>query len=330
MTDVSELSEDGRGGGSLLTERLPKYSIIVVNYNGGQLLLNCLESVFQHTNDFELILVDNNSSDHSVPQAVARFPQIALVRNETNLGFANANNGGLRRVRGQWIVLLNPDTLVTNNWLDHLVQSGVSSGAGIVAPKLLRLDGQTIDSTGLVFDLKTGLSHDRGSGAADRGQFDQEELIPCCGFACAAIRREVIHMIGVLDQKMILYFEDIDYCIRARIAGWPILYCPRSVVLHARSGVTPRSFGRVQKWAVAYRLRIMLKCYGLRNAIRYGVLRVFHDFVSMLAGMKNNDLEYFLGYLRSPIWNLLNLPISERTLVQSTRKISDDVLFISQ
>jgi len=57
---------------------------------------------------------------------------------------------------------------------------------------------------------------------------------------------------------------------------------------------------------------------------------VFHDFVSMLAGMKNNDLEYFLGYLRSPIWNLLNLPISERTLVQSTRKISDDVLFISQ
>ncbi len=71
----------------------------------------------------------------------------------------------------------------------------------------------------------------------------------------------------------------------------------------------------------------MIKCYGTRNAIKYGVLRIIRDFVSSLAGVKNKDPEYFFGYLRSPIWNLLNLPVVERRLVQSTRKVSDEALF---
>ena len=132
---------------------------------------------------------------------------------------------------------------------------------------------------------------------------------------------------GFLDEKMILYFEDLDYSLRARIAGWRVLYTPKSVVLHERGGATPKSANRIQKRAVAYRLRIMVKCYGTGNAIKYGIFRIFHDFVSSLAGVKNKDLEYFLGYFRSPIWNLLNLPVRERETVQSTRKVSDKELF---
>jgi GT2 family glycosyltransferase len=100
-----------------LLENMPKYTIIVVNYNGGDLVLACLESVFYHTGDFELIMVDNNSTDQSALQAIRRFPQIILLKNERNLGFAAANNVAIRKARGGWIVLLNPDTVVTGNWL---------------------------------------------------------------------------------------------------------------------------------------------------------------------------------------------------------------------
>jgi GT2 family glycosyltransferase len=216
---------------------------------------------------------------------------------------------------------------VTGNWLEELVQCGASSKIGIVGPKLVRLDRRTIDSAGLIFNFRTGLSYDRGSNETDIGQFDAVQVVPCFSFACAVIKREVIDTIGLLDEKMVLYFDDIDYCVRARIAGWQVLYCPNGVVLHARGGVTPRSFTRVQRQAVACRLRIMLKCYNPRNAIKYGLLRIANDVISTVAGLKNNDFEYFLGFLRSPFWNLLNIPLVERKLVQSTRKIPDEDLF---
>jgi GT2 family glycosyltransferase len=223
--------------------------------------------------------------------------------------------------------LLNPDTVVTRDWLDSLVRSvGSSYEIGIVTPKLLRLDGRTIDSTGHDFDFKTGYTRDRGSGETDVGQYDNEEEVPSCCFACAAIRREVFGRIGLLDQKMVLYFEDVDYCVRARIAGWKVLYCPKSIVFHVRGGLSSKSPARWGKRAIAYRLRIMLKCYNAPNVIRYGIARILRDFVSMAAGIKNNDPEYFLTYLRSPTWNMVNLPIYERRLVQSTRRVPDEII----
>jgi|SRR5712692_50665 len=249
------------------------------------------------------------------------------MKNDRNLGFAKANNVGIRRSRGSWVVLLNPDTVVTSGWLDNLTLCGAPLEIGIAGPKLVRLDGRTIDSAGLFFNPRSGLSYDRGAGVPDNGQFDTAEIVPCISFACAAIKREVIDKIGALDGKMVLYFDDIDYCIRSRLAGWNVMYCPKSVVFHARGGVTPNSFTRVQSQAVAYRLRIMLKCYNSRNAIKYGLSRVARDVMSMAAGVKNDDFEYFLGYFRSPVWNLVNIPLPERRLVQATRRVSDDVLF---
>jgi GT2 family glycosyltransferase len=303
-------------------------SIVIVNYNGGSKLERCVESVLRFTQNFELIMVDNGSNDGSDSLIAQRFPSVNVVKNRKNLGFAKASNIGIRKATARWIVLLNPDTRVTSNWLDDLLKSADSTnGIGIVTPKLLRPDGQTIDSTGLLFDFKTGRSRDRGSGEADIGQYDEQEQVPSCCFACAAIRREVFEETGLLDEKMVLYFEDLDHCIRARVAGWNVLYNPKSVVFHERGGLTPKSATRAQKWAVAYRLRIMIKCYGTKNAIKYGVLRIFNDLVSCVAGAKNKDPDYSLGYLRSPIWNLLNFPVVERRLAQSARKLPDEELF---
>jgi len=311
----------------VILDNRPRYSIIVVNFNGGELIIKCLESVFEHTSDFELILVDNNSEDESASRAMSRFPQITLLKNERNIGFAAATNLGIRRSQGRGIVLLNPDTEVTRDWLERLETCGGPPGIGIVGPKLIRIDGRTIDSAGLIFDFKTGLSYDRGSGEIDVGQFDAIEAVPCISFAAAVIKREVIDEIGVLDEKMVLYFDDIDFCTRARIAGWEVVYCPKSRILHARGGVTPKSSNRAQRQAVAYRLRIMLKCYNANNVLKHGLSRIAHDMLSAVAGLKNNDFEYFRGYLRSPFWNILNMPIAERRAVQSNRKVPDSLLF---
>lgn len=305
----------------------PEHSIIVVNFNGGSKLVECVASIFRFTSSFELILVDNRSTDHSVSRIEDEFPETIIVRNSKNVGFASANNIGIKRARGRWIVLLNPDTKVTNNWLSDLVKCGTSSSSvGIVTPKLVRMDGRTIDSTGHVFIFRTAYNWDRGAGEIDTGQYDTAEEVPSCCFACAAIRREVIDQIGLLDRKMVLYFEDVDYSIRTRIGGWRIMYCPDSVVFHVRGGVSPRVPSSLQMKSIAYRLRIILKCYARRDAVKYGMLRVARDFLAMAAGIKNNDVLYFLEYLRSPIWNALNPPIQERRLVQSTRKVSDESL----
>src|SRR4029077_17769390 len=108
------------------------------------------------------------------------------------------------------------------------------------------------------------------------------------------------------------------------MAGWRVVYCPRSVIYHSRGGVTPVSFIGVQRKAVAYRLRIMLKCYSPRNAILFGVARSLRDLVSTIAGIKNNDLAYSYGYFRSPFWNLFHFPVKERVLAQSRRRVSDE------
>ena len=303
------------------------YSIIIVNYNGGLKLLECVDSVFRYTSDFELILVDNGSTDDSTSQISRKFPQIIILRNSDNIGFASANNMGIKRAMGKWLVLLNPDTRVTENWLDNLVNCATSSDqVGIVTPKLLRMDGKTIDSTGHTFDFRTGQAHDRGSGDIDAGQYEVVEEVPSCCFACVAIKREVIPQTGLLDDKMILYFEDVDYCIRTRIAGWKVFYCPASVVFHARGGLTSPTSAIRQNRAVAYRLRIILKCYNRSNAIKFGATRIGLDMVSMAAGIKNNDVRYFLSYLRSPIWNMANPPVSERRRVQHSRKLPDEDL----
>lgn len=299
-------------------------SIIIVNYNGGSLIRACVESVFKHTHDFELILVDNHSTDNSDLEVAKKFPEVLVLKNSDNVGFAKANNMGIRRAKGQWVVLLNPDTVVVRGWLDALAKCAQSSPEiGIATPKLVRPDGRTLDSTGHLFNFRTGYSVDRGSEEPDEGQYDMVREVPSCCFACALIKKQVIEDIGLLDERMVLYFEDVDYCLRARVAGWKVLYCPSSVVYHARGGLTSIRSSILQKNAVAYRLRIMLKCYSPTNVLRFGTERILRDIVAMAAGIKNNDLRYFLTYLRSPIWNLLNPPITERLMVQSKRRTSD-------
>ncbi len=303
--------------------------IIIVNYNGGSLLANCIDSVRKHTTNHHIILVDNDSRDKSL-SLVEPGPDLQILKLPFNVGFARANNIGIRASSLRYVVLLNSDTVVTPQWLEKLIATADQSpDIGVVTPKLLRPGSPPIiDSTGHLYQYQTGLAVDRGSEDPDSGQYDRFTELPSCCFACALVKREVFERVGLLDEKMFLYFEDVDFGIRARIAGWRVVYCPESLVYHYRGGSTPKAHGRHREGTSrAYLLRILLKNYETKNMLLYGGKWFLMDILRVTAGLKNWDWNYCRTYATPILWNLANLPFKERVFTQRLRAVSDSSLF---
>ncbi len=289
-----------------------------------------MESVRRHTHDYEIILVDNASTDESLNR-LRRGPDIRFVNLLSNIGYSRANNVGLAYCRGDYVVLLNPDTIVTDGWLDRLVEEAETSPRiGIVAPKLLRPGNPPVlDSTGHIYEYWTGSSRDRGQGEKDTGRYDVDTELPSCCSAAALIKREVFESIGVLDPHLFTLLEDVDFGLRARLAGWRVVFRPDSVVYHLRGGSTSgpvRDRVSVSKVASAYQLHTILKIYETRNAVLVGGRQLLGFLTRIVAGIKNRDGAYARGYLSAAIWTFTNLPIQERMATQKLRKISDRLL----
>lgn len=292
----------------------PIVSIIVVNHNGGRLLADCIQAVRKCTQQYELVLIDNHSTDGSL-DLVEKKADLRIMRVSRNVGFATANNIGIRSTTAPYVVLLNPDTVVTSRWLDKLTEIAERSNTiGVVAPKLLRWSNpSTLDSTGHIFQYETGAVTDRGFGEVDRGQYDNSTELSSCSFACALIKRGVFESIGLLDEAMFLYFEDVDFGLRARNAGWRIVYCPHSVVYHLHWGSTPANQRKhAEEQSLPYGLRVMLKNYENLCMIRYGGQRILLDLLRIVAGCKNFDLHYAKRYARDILWNVVHFPLKER------------------
>ncbi len=309
-------------------EKPPISSIIVVSCNAGSILSDCVESVRRYTRDYELILVDNVSTDDSLKR-LRQGPDLTLVRLSSNIGFARANNVGIGKSRGRYVVLLNPDTIVTEGWLDQLIdEADKSADIGIVAPKLLRPGNPPVlDSTGHVYHYRTGASVDRGRGERDTGRYDKATELPSCCFAAALIKREVLNRIGLLDPHLFTLYDDVDFGLRTRLAGWRVVLRPNSIVYHLRGGSTPGPVkDRFSKAGSAYQLHTILKIYQTRNAVLVGGGRVLIFLVRMVAGIKNGDAFYVREYFRAVVWTFTHLPLKERILSQRLRRIPDQLL----
>ncbi len=185
-----------------------------------------------------------------------------------------------------------------------------------------------LDSTVHSYQYQTGSCIGRENGQTDRSQYNSlTELLSCC-FACALVKRSVFEHIGLLDENMFLYFEDVDFGLRARIAGFRVVYCPNCIVYHARGGSTPARLKKsLEDQSRRYRLRIILKNYQTRNMFRYGGRWLFTDLIRVVAGLKNRDWKYANWYTQAILWNLAHFPIRERILTQCLRKVSDESLF---
>jgi hypothetical protein len=278
--------------------------------------------------NLEIVLVDNGSTDGSTEYVKKNFPYVKLIQNKKNLGFAKGNNIGILASDGDFIVLLNSDTMVISTWLEELLKTAESDvKIGIVGPKTLRFDGRTLDTTGHIFHPKIGEAGNRGSGEIDHGQYDKKTDVLGIQFSCALIKREVINSVGMLDDKIFLYLEDVDYCIRARLLGWKVVYCPSSVIYHYAGGSTPvKESWNIRKFGFTYRLRVILKNYDTLNVLKWGSFGFVFCWVAIIASIKNRTRDG-LGLFYAFWWNLFNLPIKERVNIQRKRVIGDEEIF---
>lgn len=217
-------------------------SIIIVNFNGENIIGQCLASLKkQHYDNYEVIVVDNDSKDASVSIIMQDFPWVKLIVLESNLGFTGGNIEGLKHANGELICLLNPDTEVHIEWLNNLVAATQRyPDVGIFASKLLVYGSDKIDSAGDGF-IVPGKGYKRGEGESNLNYNREECVFGACGGAML-IRKAVIDDIGFLDDDFFLIYEDTDYNIRAQLAGWKCMFIPDAVVYHkVRSSIGEKS-----------------------------------------------------------------------------------------
>lgn len=314
-------------------------SIIIVNWNGKRFLEGCLGSIFaQRFQSLEVILVDNGSTDGSADFVRERFPRVIVVENGRNVGFAEANNRGILRSKGGYVLTLNNDTELKEGFLREIMSDAEASGenVGMWAPKILSLhERDMIDSVGGLLVYPDGLARGKGRLEKDAGQYDREEVfIPS---ACAALyRRSMLDKIGLFDGDFFAYCEDTDLGLRARLAGWKARGVPDAVVFHYYSGTggryTPFKAFLVERnrlWVAIknfpapmlvvsplYTLwRYMVQAYGMLTG--KGATRRFTEDFSRFELLRV-IFKAYLDALRG-----LSAMLEKRNAIQKTRKVRD-------
>lgn len=237
-------------------------SIIFVNMNTRDYLRNCLRSLFKSLErsglDFEIFIVDNNSGDGSQEMVKKNFSNVKLIQNKENLGFSKANNQAIRIAKGDYLLLLNPDTVVMPGSLEFMISfMEEHRQIGILGPKLVDPKGSpqiSIDKFTTPFsvflhfcvprDVSNGLKKFIGSsnlknflGNRVKTYFAFNNInspieVDMISGACMLVRREIIGQVGLLDEKFFLYLEDNDWCFRIKKAGWKVVWLPHVEIVH--------------------------------------------------------------------------------------------------
>jgi len=215
---------------------LPKVSIVVLNYNAGDLLEKCVSSIIQSDyENFEIILVDNASEDQSHKKCKEKFPEIKLIENEENFGYCQGNNIGLEQTTGEYIIILNPDTEVKSSWIKEFLKEYKSHGDGLYQPKLLASKDKTIINSGGNMMNIFGFGFSSGKGKKDSKEYNNFKPISYASGACLFTSKKILDKIGFFDPYLFAYHDDLDLGWRASQLEIQSFYAPNVVVYHAES-----------------------------------------------------------------------------------------------
>jgi len=310
-----------------------KVSVVIVTWNGRQLLADCFEALrSQSCPPHEVIVIDNGSADGTMEYlATIDWDVLKVLGLKENRGFSGGNNAALPLITGDVIALLNNDARPRENWISSAVQA-IESGADMVACRILKADGETIDKAGhmIYFD---GLN--RGLGTGERNGPSFSERVPALWpDGCAAFyRKEMIDEIGFFDDDFYLYGEDADLGFRARRAGFSCIYEPDSVVIHLQSA----SLGKFNPQKVFYvernRIYLLIKNFPLLWILispwftfkRYGMnLFSMASGKGAAAGFRKEKSSASLAWvlIRATSAGLWNLPKMWRKRTRVSNRIS--------
>lgn len=318
--------------------RHPFASVIIVSYNGKHFLDDCLSSLANQDyprDRYEIVVVDNGSTDGTVAYLRDQYPWVRVVRLERNRGFAGGNNVGFEHARGNLLALLNNDTVVDGHWLSALVEAlGTDPRIGATTSKILfRDDPTTINNAGLLL-YRDGSGADRGFRQPDEGQFDDVvEVFGACG-ASVLLRREMLEDVGAFDDGFFMYYEDLDLAWRARIRGWKFRYTPRSVVYHVHCGSSVEWSPFFLYYVERNRVLVNWKNAPVRQACRvlasfcWRALRKWYR-VASLRDRSARDRGHALAYARAGLSLLRALPgmLCKRIQIRGLRRTTADGSF---
>ncbi len=230
-------------------------AVIVCNYNTGQYLSRCLRSAAESCGDarLEVVVVDNDSRDGSAVQAVRASPEVRLIQNPSNRGFAAAVNQGIRATTAPFVLLLNPDAEILAGTLGGFLKiARERPNAAAIGPVVRDPDGSIYPSARKVPTVMEALGHcfvgpfrpdnrfSRAYTMADWGRRSERQVEWVSG-SCMLLRREALERVGLFDERFFLYVEDVDMCRRLRGAGWDVLFSPELEVVHVGGVSTGRS-----------------------------------------------------------------------------------------
>ncbi|WP_335575942.1 glycosyltransferase family 2 protein [Neobacillus vireti] len=257
-------------------------TVCIVTWNSAKYIRNALNSINQQSyKDFELLIIDNNSTDNTIEIVKEITPLAKIVENKKNLGFCGGHNLGISLSGGDYYMPFNPDIVAEPDFLEQMVKAiETSDKCGSVSGKLLRFDPlinqktNIIDSTGVYFK-KNRRSLDRGSEEVDRGQYNKAEFVFGASGAAPLYRKEMLEDIKIDNQYFLEYFfayrEDVDLAWRAQHRGWNCIYYPKAVAYHVRHN-TPLKRSQMSNLVNMHSVknRILLL---LQNETKYGLFK---------------------------------------------------------
>lgn len=291
-------------------------SIIIISYNTSDLLSSCLRSVYKALltskldNKSEVIVVDNASSDNSVAMVRKNFPKVKLICNKKNLGFATANNQGVRKAYGEYILLLNSDTKAASDALPKLLEIGKKMHIGVVGGKLLNADGTFQPSVGFfptltrIFfwmtfldDIPLFSSMLKPYHIENRDYYNRFQEVDWVSGACMLIKRSIINASGLLDKEIFMYGEDVEWCYRIRNSGNKVCFQPTARIYHYKgasgggeeSGIIEeysflKYFYRKHKPYWQYPILLVLLIFGaLLRLIIFGIMGKYPKRIALYA-----------------------------------------------
>jgi len=307
----------------------PRVSILISNYNGKKWLKDCLESLIAQDfhEPFEIILVDDASTDGSVEYVKNVFPQVKLVTLDKERGFGGSNNIGVKCAQGEYLVFVNPDTKANEHWLSSLVQALLNNDRiGMVTSRVQLCDNPQIVNTCGTVAHYTGLGFCRGLGDKVES-WTHSHTVPAVSGCSFLARKQFLKKLGAFDGDFFLYLEEIDLSWRARLAGKEILFEPRSVVFHKYNlAMDERKFFHIEK----NRLLMLLKCLHINTL----VLMVPAMLLTEILVLSYASLKGF-RFLRSKVMSYayvlshLEQILRKRRFCQRIRQISDRQLLSS-
>ena len=311
----------------------PKISIIIVNLNGRDYLEKCLPSIRKEVYaNKEIVLVDNASTDGSIEYSKKIFPNLKVVRNKCNLGFALANNLGLKVSGGKYIFLLNNDTIIPKNVFGPLVDYLENhSDVYAIQPRVRLIDKPDyLDSVGSFF-TNSGFLYHLGFGKRDSKNLRKEtELFSAKGCALM-IRKSILKKSGLFDNDFFAYFEETDFCWRLWLMGGKVVYFPFIYIFHKGSGTASKmNFEFINYHSYKNRICSLIKNLGPARLFYSLPLHLVFCLTAFGAYLFTGKIKGAFSIIRAIGWNIINLKktLSKRDYVQKNIRIIKDYKFL--